>query len=396
MASKRRVISLGAALSASIASVFAYDAARNDLWANATVGLVVCVGLLVVISAYAGRPDRIAQSPDRSLFPELQWLRTILDQTPIPLVSCSPGSAPQAVNRAARSLFRTDDDIFSHGDHLRDVMTGPAAGGRPILEVNGRSYALNLSEVITDENNIRLATLTDVQTEIHKAEAAGLRDTLHILSHEIMNSLTPVSSLADIANSYLSEETGPAALSAREALDTLCRRARSLTRFIEAYRTVARLPQPTLMPVNPVRLVQDIVALFQRDATLHGIEFLLDIGETSPRIAIDEPQISQALINLLTNAVEAIADIEFPRRVSISLRQADQELVILVSDNGPGVPSEIKLNLFVAFATTKAKGTGTGLNLARQIALAHGGNLQLLDDDGTWPTTFALSLPLLC
>jgi signal transduction histidine kinase len=113
-----------------------------------------------------------------------------------------------------------------------------------------------------------------------------------------------------------------------------------------------------------------------------------------PRLNLDEPQISQALINVITNAIEATDGMDGPRRIRIAAAEAQHNVVITVSDTGPGVPDTLRPNLFTAFATTKRGGTGTGLNLARQIALAHGGNLQLVNGQPGEPTTFAFSFPV--
>ena len=241
------------------------------------------------------------------------------------------------------------------------------------------------------QGHARLASLTDVQMEIHKAEAAALRDTLHVLSHEIMNSLTPVASLAEIADSYLA--TAPVEIApAREALETLGRRAAGLTRFIEAYRSIARLPDPVFQSTHPAQVVEAILDLFRGAASEPPVTFVLDADTNLPRIDLDEAQVSQAIINVVTNAIEATQGVARPH-IAVSMRESRRTIVIRVSDNGHGVAEEVRPNLFSGFVSTKASGTGTGLTLARQIALSHGGNLYLeaSTPDGT---TFAFTFPL--
>lgn len=376
------------------AGIFAYDAGRRGLWANLALGVVGFAALFVVIYAtYGLRPAKGAEPAQ--VQPEIKNdLKALLDQSPVPLIRYSEGEGAIAMNMAARSLFQTDDIVISAGDDLIKAITDPVIGARTILTVFERQYAISVSEIRSDEGSIRLATLTDVQMEMHKAEAAALRDTLQILSHEIMNSLTPVASLADIADSYLADDDGPDISSAREALDTLSTRAKSLTRFIEAYRSVARLPEPALLPVDPGRILTGIVELFALSATTTDIAFHLDLEENLPRLHLDEAQVCQAVINVVTNAVEAVEAISGPGRIEVSAYQTHQDVVIKISDSGAGVADGIKGNLFSAFATTKANGTGTGLNLARQIVLAHGGNLQLMDAPDSRLTTFAFTFPI--
>ena len=374
-----------------ITVLYTFDALRGALWANAAVGLCFSIGLFILVATSTPSSQIVEITSAAAASPPL-GLHALLDQMPTPVVSYTPGEVPQALNRAARTLFQTDDAIRLGSQDVVTALTGTYAGTRPVLTIEGRRYAASVSEFVTDAGAMRLGILTDVQMEMHRAEAAALRDTLHILSHEIMNSLTPVSSLADIADSYLAEESGEPVKAAREALEMLSRRASNLTRFIEAYRSVARLPEPSPRTVEPARLVTEVMEVFVHGAA-NAVEFSVDIAENLPALALDEPQISQALINVLTNAVEATEASVAPRRVSVVVRRAYQDVVIEISDNGPGISEIVKSGLFTAFATTKAKGTGTGLNLARQIALAHGGNLQLIADGSRGETAFAFSFP---
>ncbi len=372
------------------AAVFTYDSAVRGLWAGLSVGLAACAVLAGTV--WVSQAARLVREGELNAVRDArdEDLRVILDQLPVPLVRHVDGRRPEALNRAARALFQTDDVIVTEMPELVKALSEAASGSQAVLPVLGGQYAVSVSEVASDSGHARLAALMDVQTEMHKAEAAAMRDTLQVLSHEIMNSLTPVASLADVAATFLDKDPADVA-SASEALATLARRAGSLTRFIEAYRSVARLPDPVMQLVEPARLVRDVANLFLRTPGHGAIEWTVEIGDTLSRLNLDEPQISQALINVITNAIEATDGLDGPRRIRIAASEAQHNVVITVSDNGPGVPDSVRANLFTAFATTKPAGTGTGLNLARQIALAHGGNLQLATHQ---PTTFAFSFPV--
>lgn len=385
-----RILAIGLLVAA---AVFAYDSALRGLWAGLGIGLAACVVLAGAV--WVSQAARVVRAHEHSTARDARGedLRVILDQSPVPLIRHVQGQRPEALNRAARALFQTDDIIIAETEALVRAMTEAAGGSQTVLKVLGGQYAVSVSEVASDEGHAWLAALTDVQTEMHKAEAAAMRDTLQVLSHEIMNSLTPVASLAEVADAFLGKTPADVA-SARESLDTLSRRAAGLTRFIEAYRSVARLPDPVLQPVEPARLVRDVSDLFVRAPGNEDIAWEIEANEALPRLNLDEPQISQALINVITNAIEATDGIDGSRRIRIAAVEAQHNVVITVSDTGPGVPETLRPNLFSAFATTKPGGTGTGLNLARQIALAHGGNLQLVNGRPGAPTTFAFSFPV--
>lgn len=375
-----------------LASVFIYDALLKQLWANVVLGGVVCAGLLLVAAAGYSYQRKAAIIHEERPEADPEHLRVMLDQMPVPLVSYTTDRPLQALNRAARALFQTDDAIPLSYEVLTTALSAPMANGRPIIMVEGRRYALSLSEVKNDVQLVRIAALMDVEAEIHKAEAGALRDTLQILSHEIMNSLTPVSSLAEIAGMYLVDAEQTDIQGAREAVETLARRTANLTRFVEAYRSVARLPEPVLQPVDPGQLMRDIVSVFSRGHEGNDLIFDIQTENASGRLLADEVQLGQAIINVLTNALEATEDLGVNRRIGVRVVQEKRRWVVQISDNGPGVSPEIRDHLFNGFSTTKSNGTGTGLNLARQIALAHGGNLELVDGAGG-QTTFAFSFP---
>lgn len=394
MAYKSRTVHLLAIGLITLFAVFAYDALVHSLWANGAVAFTMCLILVFLVWVGLGARSASSLEPVPVLPGTHQDVRILLDQVPIPLVRWSSAHNVTALNRAARALFQTDDLIVDGAEALVAAVELVVPDGRPVIRVYDRLYAISVSEITSNEGELWLATLTDVQMEMHKAEAAALRDTLHILSHEIMNSLTPVGSLAEIADSYLEIDGNPDIPAARESLEMLIRRTASLTRFIEAYRSVARLPPPVFQVVEPAALVGDIVSLFSRSARAQRVQFDFDVQTDLPRLRIDEAQVGQAIINVITNALEAFESVTGDLRIKIALSSAHMNVMIKISDTGSGVPEGIRDNLFSAFATTKVNGTGTGLNLARQIALAQGGNLQLVASDPDFTTTFAFTFPV--
>lgn len=371
-----------------LSAAFTCDALMKALWANAAIGTLI--GTILFAGLMSAQRRSVAAPIASSVNGAADPVHVFLDQIPLPLISLVSGGMPQAVNRAARALFETDDAIVRGRDALLAALTPP---NEPRLDLFGRRYALTVTEVQTQDGPFRLATLTDVQSELHRAEAATLRDTLQVLGHEIMNSLTPISSLADIAHDYLSPMQNEAADKAREALSTLSRRSASLTRFIEAYRSLARLPPPQVQPVHPGRLVEDVLSFFSRNPALSEVRFDREIAEDVPWVALDEAQVGQALINILTNAVEATEANTGLRLIRVSVSHTAHDVVIRIADNGQGIAETVRAGLFMTFTTTKPHGSGTGLNLARQIALAHGGNLGLIEDPSA-STVFAFTFPV--
>lgn len=389
MAFKARTPILVALACLVAASVFATDAFIRQFWVSVVFGVLISLASLrfLVGALSSDWQDRPVYRTDRA--DELEPLAAYVDQAPLPLLRFKEGRGLGAVNRAARSLFSADDLIPDPPPPLLDAIAQSGAGASGAVILFGKSYAIGVSEIVTERETIKLVSLVDIQSEIRMAEATALRDLLRVLSHEIMNSLTPVSNLAGIARDYLANETSPASRAAGEALDLLSQRASGLTKFVEAYRAMARLPEPVLRPVDIALLLQDILRVFEQSIKAQPIALELDLPVDCPSLDLDETLVTQALLNVLTNAAEAVAAAPRPGHIRVSVVNDGSDVRIVVSDNGCGVPDSLNAQIFHAFVTTKPSGTGTGLNLARQIALAHGGDLVLLGQDETWSAVFA-------
>jgi signal transduction histidine kinase len=204
-----------------------------------------------------------------------------------------------------------------------------------------------------------------------------------VLSHEINNSLAPIQSIAASLQAVLGRGDPSAWVDdVRSGLTVVARRSEALSRFLAAYARLAKLPPPTLAPVNVPALVQRVTAL---DRT-KGVRV---VSGPSAWVRGDADQLEQLLINLLKNAVEAAG--ETGGGVTIGWVEAPGEVELVVSDEGPGLLDS--RNLFVPFYTTKPEGSGIGLVLCRQIAEAHRGTLSLRNAEGRRGCDARLRLP---
>lgn len=312
----------------------------------------------------------------------------MLDQTPAPLLTLADDGVLRAGNRAARALFQTDDRITQAPAMLREAIGRTRPGERAVLRLPARGpepdrpYALSVANSTGPAGALRLAVLTDIQAELHAAEAAALRDLLQVLSHEIMNSLTPVTSLAESAHALLVAGLTEGAVAdvprAAEALEIILRRARGLDRFVQGYRTWAALPPPVLRPISVVALLGDAASLFETRWQAQGVRLQLDPPSPDILIRLDGDLLIQALLNLLANGAEAaLAGETRPPAVMLSASAQDDRLALRVTDSGAGVAAGQEEAIFRPFFTLKPGGTGIGLGLARHIALSHGGSLIL-------------------
>jgi two-component system, NtrC family, nitrogen regulation sensor histidine kinase NtrY len=223
----------------------------------------------------------------------------------------------------------------------------------------------------------RLVALADIQSEIQAAEAAALKELLQVLSHEIMNSLTPLASLAESAGAMLDENAADAPAQARRSLGVIARRADGLHRFVEAYRQLARLPAPRPRAVSLAELMAEAASLFETRWTARGVALRLEPPVPDVIVRLDPDLTHQALIGLLANAAEAALAAGAEPQVTLIGAPTPHGAALTVQDNGPGVPPEVAAEIFRPFFTTKPEGSGIGLSLARQAIVSQGGQLVL-------------------
>ncbi|MFT8516200.1 MAG: sensor histidine kinase, partial [Acetobacter persici] len=287
----------------------------------ATASLMVCIGAGCIVSLVATQVDlarRMQRSEPSVVTPtdrEKLRNRALLDHAPVPLLYRSVDGTLHAANRAARRLFKTEDRLINPPGELLAALHEKrvSSEGRMIrlhssAESRLRMYALSVGQGSGVGGIVEYLALTDVEAGLQAAEAQALRDLLQILSHEIMNSLTPIVSLSVTAEELFTDADKTASSPLiREALITLRRRAEGLDKFIRGYRELARLPPPDLAPVALEVLLRETQTLFQ---ARWGAGVPLDVCLPSTRVLIrvDKAQIEQALLNLLNNAAEACAD----------------------------------------------------------------------------------------
>jgi signal transduction histidine kinase len=383
MGSKALALRLLAQASIFALGVLAWLSVTRGLYATALLcalaGAALAVDLVQKLGAWrAARPTPILAGSGFAAELNRRRLELLLDQTPSPILLGTGDNRIVAANRAARRAFDTPHLL---SDAARLALTD----GRPLSDLasplrwRDASYAVSRAELVDDGGHADLVVLTDMTADVRAAEAAALRDLLRVLNHELMNALTPVASMSRSALDLL-RDGGPAATGqAIAALERAVARTEGLRDFIDAYRTLTRLPPPSPRIVDLAAWLDVARESFQAQWTVQGVT--LDCP-TPPRIEIriDADQMWLAIGNLLNNAAEAALERPDPH-VRLGVRQVEAEIRFLVEDSGPGVPQDQADQVCLPFFTTKATGSGVGLSLARQIAQGHGGALTLLPPD---------------
>lgn len=321
--------------------------------------------------------NQLAQSLRSARFDEAEataLLAKVMGEIDVAVLTFDPSRRLSLANPAASRLLSRPESALvgrSAGElGLGGCLEGPAA--RTISPPGGGGGRWELRRGVFRQQGLQhhLLVLSDVSRTLRAEELAAWQRLIRVLSHELNNSLTPIKSIAGSLESLVDSETLPADWrdDVRAGLRVIASRAEALNRLMGAYATLARLPQPTLAPLDVETWVRRVASLETR-LPVHV--------EPGPDLSLqaDGDQLDQALINLVRNAVDAVLSTR--GRVGVGWSVEGREVVVAVEDDGPGLAPTA--NLFVPFFTTKPGGTGIGLALVRQIVEAHGGTVALVN-----------------
>lgn len=293
---------------------------------------------------------------------------------------------------------------------LLDMLLSPGPGNTEWWKVvvnRGLSlFAIGVTASLGLQRNRSAAVQQRQLTELaHLSRVKTAECLAGSLAHELNQPLTAVSLQAEIARQLLLTEGVTSANSRQDSLSAalleITEQSQRASSIVRSLRDLVRQSSSACQPTDLNGLIQDAVRLVQPIATQTGIEIRLQLAARLPLVDVDRVQIQQVLLNLLNNAVDALSlsTIDEPLISVASRSTSPREVVIEVSDSGPGISAEQRQRLFEPFSSTKPHGLGLGLNLCRSIVEAHGGRLWLVDGpvDDTVPsrgTRFAFTLPV--
>ena len=330
---------------------------------------------------------------------QARYLQTLIAHVPVALISVDEAGRLQLLNMAARRLFETalaDASQFTrYGEPFAVGMESLRPGGTAILRMERASGTLQLKAAATDValggQRRRLISLQNIENEMSAQEMAAWQTVIRVMAHEVMNSLTPVSSLAatarDLVRDVLSQlpegdSRAGGLTDACDALETVARRSEGLLHFVQNHRRLTKLLVTQIEVVPAQRVFARIRRLLGADLAARDIQMTTVVEPETLEIAADSDLLDQALINLVRNAIEALRDVP-AGHISLSARRGpDGRVVIAVADNGPGIAADQREKIFVPFFTTKRQGSGVGLTLVRQIATAHSATVDVSQTPG--------------
>jgi nitrogen fixation/metabolism regulation signal transduction histidine kinase len=327
---------------------------------------------------------------------QAQYLKALVNHVPVALIAVEGKGRVTLLNFAARRLFEgtctTTSDFVRYGEIFAAGIENLKTGEGQILRMERKMGALQLKVAGTDltvaGHKRRLVSLQNIENELTAHELAAWQTVIRVMAHEVMNSLTPVSSLAATAQGLVNkvaeglpkdDERKALLDDAVEALETMTRRSEGLLHFVQNQRRLTKRMVAKYERLKLERVFLRLKRLLAADLDARGIALLTSLELVTLEVDADPELLDQALINLLRNAIEALRDTVEGKIVLAASRDLDGRTIIQVIDNGPGIPSEQREKVFVPFFTTKRQGSGVGLTLARQIMTVHGGTIALSD-----------------
>jgi nitrogen fixation/metabolism regulation signal transduction histidine kinase len=333
---------------------------------------------------------------------QYQYLQTIVEHVEVGLLAYSQRTGEvllmnQALQRMLRRPYVQHINGFRYlGEPFAGTLTDLAAGERALIKLRRGNDLLQLSvraaEFKLNHEPFRLLSCQNIRSELEARDLEAWQQLIRILTHEIMNSVTPVVSLTGTLKGLFEDEQAlddpETLLDARAGLSAIQNRSLGLIRFTEAYQDLMHIPEPQLEAVLVDDLLGRVHTLYRQQLRQQGIALRVEADEMPP-IQADPQLIEQVLINLLKNAAEALAGHPDPQ-ICLRAFTADGRSYLQVHDNGPGIPESVMERLFVPFFTTKQGGSGIGLSLSRQIMQRHRGEISVFStpEEGT---TFTLT-----
>ena len=300
------------------------------------------------------------------------------------------------INQQALDLFEvsrlTHIKVLKEADEkLYGLIEGmkPGAKGK-----YGKALGLQCTGINLRGEDLRIITLQDLSVEMEQKEIDDWIRLIRVMSHEIMNSLAPITSISTTLKELWNEEelqagdSGPKVRQTLRGLDAIAEQSEGLTTFFESYRVLSRIPDPVKKDFLVCTMFDKLETLAIHNEENSGIRFSFQCSDPAMKIMADEQMITQVMLNLVKNAVQALEGAADPH-IEISALRIETETLLTVKDNGLGIPTEIADEIFLPFYTTREKGTGVGLSYSRQVMNLNGGSIDFESRKGR--TIFRLS-----
>ncbi|NQT65239.1 MAG: ATP-binding protein [FCB group bacterium] len=320
------------------------------------------------------------------------YLQNVIQHIGISLIAFQKDGSVELINNSAKKLFQISKlknirELGSYSSELVEKLIKMKSGDRILVQVIDNDMMMQLAIYATEfkirMQSIILVSIQNIQSELEEQEMAAWQKLIQVLTHEIMNSITPIASLSSTMNELLKDiditDNKPQMIDdetvgdIRNSLRTITKRSTGLIHFVESYRNLTKIPKPKFNIIPVREIFNNVHLLMEKDLKMNGIECVIDISPASLELTADGELIEQVLINLVKNAMHVLSDRENAKIIMRAFLDKRGRIAVQVIDNGPGILEEVIDKIFVPFFTTKPDGSGIGLSLSKQIMRMHGG-----------------------
>jgi nitrogen fixation/metabolism regulation signal transduction histidine kinase len=329
----------------------------------------------------------------------LRFVQTVIQHIGVGLISYNQDGKVEFINNAAKKIFKIP--YLNNIETLNNISPGL---GEKFLKINpGEKSTIKITDeeeiiqliVFAAEFKMRnqkytLLSLQNIQNELEEKEMEAWQKLIRVLTHEIMNSVTPISSLAGTVHEMIDPALAgknDAAVSPnfdaetvndiKVAVDTIKKRSEGLIHFVDDYRSLTSIPEPVFKIFFIRDLFERIKRLMENDLKAKNIKLMISVEPQKLELTADSELIEQVLINLIVNSIYFLKGIDNPQIKLTGQIDERGRTIIKVADNGPGIDEELRDKIFIPFFSTKKGGSGIGLSLSRQIMRSHGGSIHI-------------------
>ncbi len=337
------------------------------------------------------------------------YLQSIVQNIDVSIIAYQLDGTIEMINKSAKKLFQLGSvknisALAPLSKDLEQTLLNIKPGENKLVKVQDEDdllqLAINATEFKIKNKIIILATIKNIQNVLEEQETEAWQKLIRVLTHEIMNSITPIASLsatlemmlkdfnkARTENAVMDHET---LMEIQQALQTINKRSNGLLHFVNTYRNLTRIPKPNFRITLVSELFSNISRLMEKDFEVQKIQLVTTLEPSGLEISMDEQLIEQVLINLIKNSVHALEGRENARIELRAYLNKRGRPTIQVYDNGVGILKDVLDKVFIPFFTTKPSGSGIGLSLSRQILKLHGGTITAQSDPDV-ETTFTMT-----
>ncbi len=345
---------------------------------------------------------------------QYNYLKTIVQHVGIGIITFDNAGEVQIINNAAKRLLdlktiKNIRQLNNLSTQLVESFKALKTGGRDLIKIEKDGFDSQLAvyaiELTMLDKGFKLISLQNIQSELEEKEMEAWQNLIRVLTHEIMNSVTPISSLAATVETELNHQlhndmdvnhiTNDEVEDLYLAAKTIHRRSESLIKFVSDFRNMTRITLPKIAQVSVRDCLDHVIQLLKFEMEKEGIVLKYEVIPEDLVFCIDIEQIEQVLINLVKNAIQALAaDEKTEKLLAISAHTSENGGILIdIIDNGSGIEEDAMKKIFIPFFTTKKNGSGIGLSLSKQIMRNHKGSINV-NSKLNVGTEFSLRFPL--